>query len=195
MVMIGIVSFKNYLRYIKSLTLVVPYSEFLKCVEMFPERIANLRVIGTSYLFQVDGKDAMTRPVNIEATLLATLLKSGIDFWAPAAPINLVGIISSIAYLAFLLNLTNKMTQGPSDGGIGKAKNELSLNSISFADVAGQDKAKTEVKEICDMLKSPEKFLEIGARLPSGVLLCGPPGTVLYLSSFLFANKLYCYTL
>jgi cell division protease FtsH len=49
--------------------------------------------------------------------------------------------------------------------------------TITFADVAGVDEAKQELQEIVEFLKSPEKFLALGARIPRGVLLVGPPGT------------------
>jgi cell division protease FtsH len=49
--------------------------------------------------------------------------------------------------------------------------------TITFADVAGVDEAKQELQEIVEFLKSPEKFLSLGARIPRGVLLVGPPGT------------------
>lgn len=48
---------------------------------------------------------------------------------------------------------------------------------VGFDDVAGQDQAKTELEEVVDFLKTPERYEEIGARLPRGVLLVGPPGT------------------
>ena len=51
------------------------------------------------------------------------------------------------------------------------------LVTVTFADVAGIDEAKDEVREIVDFLKEPERFLEIGGRIPRGVLLIGPPGT------------------
>ncbi|MGL5131192.1 MAG: ATP-dependent zinc metalloprotease FtsH, partial [Planktothrix sp.] len=50
-------------------------------------------------------------------------------------------------------------------------------DNITFADVAGVDEAKTELAEIVDFLKSPQRFTEIGAKIPKGVLLVGPPGT------------------
>ena len=50
-------------------------------------------------------------------------------------------------------------------------------NKITFADVAGADEEKEELKEIVDFLKEPKKYLELGARIPKGVLLVGPPGT------------------
>jgi cell division protease FtsH len=48
---------------------------------------------------------------------------------------------------------------------------------VTFADVAGVDEAKQELTEIVDFLKTPERYAEIGARIPKGVLLVGPPGT------------------
>ena len=48
---------------------------------------------------------------------------------------------------------------------------------VTFADVAGCDEAKAELVEVVDFLKNPEKFIQLGARIPKGVLLIGPPGT------------------
>ena len=48
---------------------------------------------------------------------------------------------------------------------------------VTFADVAGVDEAKTELQEVVEFLKYPEKFNSLGARIPRGVLLVGPPGT------------------
>lgn len=50
-------------------------------------------------------------------------------------------------------------------------------NKITFADVAGADEEKDELKEIVDFLKHPKQYLDLGARIPKGVLLVGPPGT------------------
>ncbi len=62
----------------------------------------------------------------------------------------------------------------------GKARTRLGTDEtkrVSFADVAGADEEKAELAEIVDFLKAPRKFIEIGARIPKGVLLVGPPGT------------------
>ena len=48
---------------------------------------------------------------------------------------------------------------------------------VKFKDVAGLDEAKTEVKEFVDFLKKPRKYKEMGAKIPRGALLAGPPGT------------------
>ncbi len=57
-----------------------------------------------------------------------------------------------------------------------KAKN-VNLSKIKFADVAGAKEEKQELMEVVDFLKNPTKFIELGARIPKGVLLIGPPGT------------------
>ena len=62
----------------------------------------------------------------------------------------------------------------------GKAKIRFGSESkkkVSFADVAGADEEKEELREIVDFLQAPQKYLDLGARIPKGVLLVGPPGT------------------
>ncbi|MCP4132489.1 MAG: ATP-dependent metallopeptidase FtsH/Yme1/Tma family protein [bacterium] len=62
--------------------------------------------------------------------------------------------------------------------GKSKAKvNPETKNKVTFADVAGADEAKEELKEIIEFLQDPKKFISIGAKIPTGVLLMGPPGT------------------
>jgi len=81
--------------------------------------------------------------------------------------------------------LMRRMTGGAGPGGqifnIGKSKAALfdaeSKVKITFADVAGLDEAKEEVKEIVDFLKTPGKFTRLGGKIPKGALLVGPPGT------------------
>ncbi len=76
-----------------------------------------------------------------------------------------------------------RQMQGGGRGGafsFGKSKARLldeSSNTVTFADVAGCDEAKEEVKELVDFLKDPQKFQKLGGRIPRGVLLVGPPGT------------------
>ena len=62
----------------------------------------------------------------------------------------------------------------------GKAKTRLASDDkkkVTFADVAGADEEKEELREIVDFLKGPQKYITLGARIPKGVLLIGPPGT------------------
>lgn len=68
---------------------------------------------------------------------------------------------------------------GPPDEAVGQRKDGRlqEYGDLSFNDIAGQERAKQEVSEICEMLRDPKKYSSVGARLPSGVLLVGPPGT------------------
>jgi cell division protease FtsH len=76
-----------------------------------------------------------------------------------------------------------RQMQGGGKGGafsFGKSKARLldeATNTVTFADVAGCDEAKEEVKEVVDFLKDPSKFQKLGGRIPRGLLLVGPPGT------------------
>ena len=81
--------------------------------------------------------------------------------------------------------LMRRMTGGGGPGGqifnIGKSKAALfdaeNKVKITFADVAGLEEAKEEIKEIVDFLKTPQKFTKLGGKIPKGALLVGPPGT------------------
>lgn len=74
--------------------------------------------------------------------------------------------------------VTGRRLQGD---GLWKIKSQGSQGrrnpKISFKDVAGLDEEKEELEEIVDFLKRPQKYIELGARIPKGVLLVGPPGT------------------
>ncbi|MBQ8430362.1 MAG: ATP-dependent zinc metalloprotease FtsH [Clostridia bacterium] len=67
---------------------------------------------------------------------------------------------------------------GSKAGGFGRSKARLVVSSkIKFADVAGADEEKRELEELADFLKNPQRYTDLGARIPKGVLLVGPPGT------------------
>ena len=95
---------------------------------------------------------------------------------------SMLPTIILVAVMAFFLFFTMRRMNaqmGDKTMGFGKAKvrKEDGRKKTTFADVAGADEEKEEMKEIVDFLKDPKKFNELGARIPKGVLLVGPPGT------------------
>jgi len=84
-------------------------------------------------------------------------------------------------FFAIWIFLAKKMQKGMGGGILGVGKSDKMINSekpnTKFDDVAGAEEAKEEVKEIVDFLKYPEKYMELGAKIPKGLLLVGPPGT------------------
>ena len=86
-----------------------------------------------------------------------------------------------IGIMFFLMNsITRRMSGDGMMGGMGKSKAKVYMEKqtgVTFRDVAGQDEAKESLQEIIDFLHNPQKYTEIGAKLPKGALLVGPPGT------------------
>ncbi len=80
----------------------------------------------------------------------------------------------------FMRMLTKRMSGDGMMGGFGKSKAKMYMEKqtgVTFKDVAGQDEAKESLAEIIDFLHNPQKYTEIGAKLPKGALLVGSPGT------------------
>ena len=92
-----------------------------------------------------------------------------------------VTLILPIALLAIVFSyLMRKMTKGGGMMGIGKSNAKVYMEKetgVTFQDVAGQDEAKESLQEVVDFLHNPGKYSGIGARLPKGALLVGPPGS------------------
>ena len=98
--------------------------------------------------------------------------------WYLSLLTTLFPIIILIAFLIFIMNQSqgggNRVMQ------FGRSKARLMTGEevkISFDDVAGAEEAKEEMQEVVEFLKNPQKFIEIGAKIPKGVLLFGAPGT------------------
>ncbi len=92
-----------------------------------------------------------------------------------------------ILLVAFWFIMMRRMSGGPGGGGpggvfnVGKSKAKVfekgESTNVTFKDVAGLHEAKTEIREIVEFLRNPQRYTEIGAKIPKGALLVGPPGT------------------
>nr|WP_325197101.1 ATP-dependent zinc metalloprotease FtsH [uncultured Oscillibacter sp.] len=110
------------------------------------------------------------------------------DYQAPTSPIMVFFVNFILPFLIIMLifsvimSIMAKKGMGGMGGigGVGKANAKVYMEKstgVTFRDVAGQDEAKESLTEIIDFLHNPQKYTEIGAKLPKGALLVGPPGT------------------
>ncbi|MDD3223312.1 MAG: ATP-dependent zinc metalloprotease FtsH [Clostridium sp.] len=114
-----------------------------------------------------DAEESYTAPANVPVWLN----------WLPS--------ILSILFLVVLWFIFMQQSQGGAGGkgvmNFGKSKAKMASpdekDKVTFDDVAGEDEEKAELAEIVDFLKVPKRYLDMGARIPKGVLLVGPPGT------------------
>jgi cell division protease FtsH len=91
-------------------------------------------------------------------------------------PLLIVGLVLIIIWAIF----AGRANAGNPMANFGKARTVLGVpdgKKVTFADVAGADEEKEELQEVVDFLRDPEKYTQIGARIPHGLLLVGPPGT------------------
>ena len=144
------------------------------------EQAAHLEL----FTVQIQSNDAVV-------ALLQEYSVEGVDkeYQAPVNPV--LGMLVSYVlpfvfiFLAFSLIMRWMAKKGGMGGmggigGVGKANAKVYMEKstgVTFKDVAGQDEAKESLTEIIDFLHNPQKYTEIGAKLPKGALLVGPPGT------------------
>lgn len=116
----------------------------------------------------------------ISAVKIEVKNPSGIAYWL----LNLAPFLAPILFIFIFIWFLSRQVKGAGMQAFtfGQSKARMILPSdkkqkVTFADVAGAKEAKEELSEIVDFLKNPKKFLEIGARIPKGILLMGAPGT------------------
>ena len=127
-----------------------------------------------------------TGPTELSDTNEQALKEAGVefDYTRPSSNwfIELIPLLLPITLLiGFIFWMQRRATAGMGNiMSIGRSKAKTYTTErpkTTFADVAGYEGVKTEIKEVVDFLKKPEQFAAIGARIPKGVLLVGPPGT------------------
>ncbi len=137
-----------------------------------------------------DGKTASTEVPSLQVFIEYTNDKVlNDDLKVEIVPIPKTSVLSSILPSMILMILAvvifSVMFQKMQGGGgkmmsFGKSKAKVTIddkNRVTFENVAGLDEEKAELQELVEFLKEPGKFMELGARIPKGVLLVGPPGT------------------
>lgn len=165
----------------------IPYSEFKNLVEK--GKIADIVIDSESIqgMLTIDGgrkTKFLTGRVD-DPDLVKDLQKSNIKFSGHYENKILRAIFSWILPFAIIILVWNMLMKrmGGAPSGVlnfGKSRGKIYGEDeikITFNDVAGVDEAKEELEEIIEYLRTPEKFLKIGGKIPKGILLVGPPGT------------------
>lgn len=165
----------------------VPYSEFKTLISQ--NKVANLlidaeKVQGT--FTGEDGKQVKFVTSRVEdPDLVKDLQKSNVQFSGSFENKLLRIIIEWVLPFAIIILIWNllmrRMGGAPSSVlNFGKSRGKIYGEDeikITFSDVAGVDEAKEELQEIIEYLRYPQKFLDLGGKIPKGILLVGPPGT------------------
>ncbi len=162
-------------------------------------KVKSISVSAEKTSMRVVYRDDSTKPVTVnkeDVVDVTALLKNygvtadqlaGVTIAVESVPIlaqisgALLWLLPMLLIAGFFLVTMRRAQSGADQAfsfGRSRARRMTSENPVvTFADVAGCDEAKTELVEVVDFLKNPEKFIQLGARIPKGVLLIGPPGT------------------
>lgn len=168
----------------------VPYSTFLSYIES--GQVASVEILDSNDVNFVMSTQTNGLPIQYrtripyyDENLMPRLLDKGIRVTGSVKGISALQIIFElIPWIIFILFfwMIYKQTQGGGNKAFsfGKSKAKQYKDgdiNITFADVAGQEEAKYELQEVVEFLKNPKKFVDIGAKIPKGLLLVGMPGT------------------
>ena len=162
------------------------YSEFLSDVEHAQVRSVVIR--GQSIRGTLLDHSVILTYAPLDPDLIRYLRQNAVVISAAEAPnggASWVGVLSSVLPMLLLVGIAIffiRRTPGISARGLGLGKTKARLlntaqGGVTFKDVAGVDEATERLQEIVDFLRDPQRFEQLGGRIPHGVLLVGPPGT------------------
>lgn len=171
----------------------VPYSEFIAQVQNNQVEQAVVGSDRIEYTIKTETPEGetveevfTTTPVALDLDLPKILREHDVEFTAPPPSENawigtlLSWVIPPLVFFGIWGFLINRQGGGPAALTVGKSKARIyseGITGVQFSDVAGVDEAKAELEEIVDFLKNAAKYTRLGAKIPKGVLLVGPPGT------------------
>lgn len=169
----------------------VKYSEFITMLDEGKVEEVEFKNSTITFTLKEDKenkkgeKDKYTTGYINNPGLLKKLDENNVVYDAPPNNTNpllifFVEFVFPLVFFYLAIMLIVKFAMGRMGGGFGKSNAKMYMEKetgITFADVAGEEEAKESLKEIVDFLHRPEKYTEIGAKLPRGALLVGPPGT------------------
>lgn len=169
----------------------VDYSSFMTMTEN--QEIDKVQVEQDKILFtKKDDKQAYKTALMNDPELVERLHKSGADFTGEIVEAMnplLSALISWVLPILIFFGIGHYMNKrlmknmggpGAMQFGMGKSNAKIFVkptNGIKFSDVAGEDEAKDSLQEVVEYLHDPSKYRDIGAKMPKGILLVGPPGT------------------
>ena len=169
----------------------VDYNTFISMVENGEVSRAELQESENRILFtDTEETTVYKTPMVPDDTLTQRLLDADVSFYGeeiqqtdPLLSFLLFWVLPIVIFIAVGQYMSKRMmknTGGPNAMMFGKSNAKVYVKSsegIKFSDVAGEDEAKESLKEIVEYLHDPGKYQEIGASMPKGILLVGPPGT------------------
>jgi cell division protease FtsH len=162
----------------------ISYSDFLNYVRQ--GRVMEVTIGDMIKGKMIDGQDFITYKVD-DPNLVEELRKANVKFTGTAPPqpswwLGLISPLITVVLIGLLWYFMFRQAQGANNQAMsfGRSRARLASESrvkVTFDDVAGVDEAKEELKEVVEFLKNPKKFQAVGAKIPKGVLLVGPPGS------------------